>query len=1222
MAEKQNEADSALASTSNASQCGSTCVEQAIVGFLPMCFSSYAGLLQNRVVLPILIFFGVALLGILAAGASQGTLETELNEIWIPKDSRIEGERDFYTEHFGGTSNLEFVILSDRNKTRNTVNTGTKLSSLAYIASGFQDQNDQCGDEIVVNPREPTFYSETTSGGNQSFHLSNFCEQVPAPQSLAPCLTCTTENSLDYLATSGNLPIAWGYAALARCTWNNRASTKMPASIQAAYGVSETWSQTGMSDWSLNSTWGIPRLPCKGANLLKAFKEGNIGYPACLRLLEKDRSNFFVGGFTNAVAGGLVWGTADANYYFENETGCIDGTPNVGSSVKDIWYQHVYAANVALGADIATATAAATTASTSWARLLRIYVTTLYAWGYRHKTSYAALVAGSTDDGAAAIADFISTAIDNHQLTVPQCLGTTYSYGGVVRGRCPCILDELTLSLPEELMISTDRDGTSGAYTRFGSFRATATISALNAVNHVERLKAKGVETEDERRDLLEKWEEKLYDYLNPFWERTDALFAAGGTYEDSNVDFFMTKKSLVDQLRATGEFSNSVLLIIIGMTLLIVFAMSWYCSCHPKLKYSSVVVSVGIVCVAGGVAGGYGSLGWMSYNYSVSSPVVALVGLGLGCNDLFVILNSYFSTVGTGKSTEEVIQLSLKMAGPSVVVTTMSNIVGFSIAAVMDIPAVRTFCIQMAITCFLTLVGMMMVVMPMMVVHCGCVNNVADSTNGEDTAAGGQPTDPEAGAPERKASANPGANPEDGSEHNLLGLTQVFVTKYYAPKLEHIMVKTLILVLWLIMTGLAIWGIVELKLGLSIADVSEEGSYQYDFSKMSDGYSGYIGTVVSRQSTWNSEAIQKAALDQDVVLQTSKWISTTNKLWNTNWLGNSTRTMVGFAATQGLTTNGNTPNVATGENMYTKGANGLSLFDQWLAVSGTVYTDFLVCHTSQTSGVRCSCTNTSEPDRRVIVASHAFTLKGLADVPNFVDMIENTRDLTDNSNANGNDAYVYGIAYQYWEQYVGIESRLALLCGLCILGIVFVCMLVEFSFLIAAMMVIVLATYAFTMVGVIPMIGLKLNAFSLVNVVVSISLAVEYLVHLTHCFMVATGTREERVYTALDDIAAATLAGGFTTFLAILPLVFSSIPLFKDYYFASFAVACGIGLFNGLALWPVLLSIMGPASTSAAPDVKPAEATTTNVLIQDVAMKQVEVGMKQDDEIDEQIQL
>lgn len=1140
--------------------CSTRC-KATIAGFLPECFRLYRSWLRkSSPVAPVSILIGILVLTAIAAGTYRGELETQLNEIWIPEDSRIQGERDFYTAHYGGDSSLELVILTDKNKVRNAVNTATHLSALEYLTRGWQDQNESYQDQIVTNAREPMFAVDTRTGVSV-FRASDFCERPQVPASLAPCPDCDS-SPLAYLTSSGGLPLAWGYAALSRCNWDNRASTTaqgapgvmLPAgSPHVALGVAATWAQTGVSDWSLTRSWGIDRYPCKSASILKAFKEGNAGYPACLRILEKDRGNFAQGGFAAAVAAQLVFGTSDANYFFAPQTGCIDGSPVIGQSVKDQWVAHLTLAGKAM-------TASAT--STVWANLLRSYTTAFYVFGYRHKTSFLALAHGSTDDGAAAIASFISTSIGNHEMDTLTCLSTKFEYAGVTRGRCPCIINEQTLPLPEELMLSTDRTVVDGATTRFGGFRLSTTVAATDAINHAARLRAKGVETTGERQKLLEKWETVLYEYLAPFWDGTDANFATGGKYQDSNVNFFMSKKSLSDQLRETGEFRNSAMLILIGLGLLLVFAVVWYHPCDTTCSEASVITVVSITCVSLGVMSGYGSLGWMGFKFSVTSPVVAVVGLGLGCNDMFVCLNCYLGGLTNGLSAHEAIRALFAHAGPSIVVTTLSNGVGFAIATVMDIPAVRQFCIQMGITCVLVLYAMLSIVMPMLVMH---AQFIATDTDGAATTELDHPSAPHKAAPRK----------------SLLGLTQLAITDWYVPCYSHTSFRAVGLLVWMLSTGLGIWGCTQLDIGLSIADVSRSGSYQHDFGRANNLFSGYTAWVVARQPTWDSAVTQQASLDQDVVLQKSRWVSDTNKLWTTSWLGNRTQSLIGFAHAQGLTEDASTANGVTGENLYAVGPSGMSLFDQWLAVSGTSYTDFLVCHTTLTSGIPCLCTDRSEPQRRIVVASHMCTLRGLKTTRDYVASIEDTRELLDDSNGDGNDAYIYGLVTLYWEQYIGIELRLITLCAVCIAGIVATNMLLEQSLTIALLMALLLTSFAVQVAAGIALLSLRLNAFSLVNVVVSIGFAVEYTVHLTHAFMRATGSRQERTQHALIQVGAATLAGAFTTFLAILPLTFSAVPLFTDYYFATFAMASLIGLFNGMVVWPIFLAIFGPESST-----------------------------------------
>ena len=107
---------------------------------------------------------------------------------------------------------------------------------------------------------------------------------------------------------------------------------------------------------------------------------------------------------------------------------------------------------------------------------------------------------------------------------------------------------------------------------------------------------------------------------------------------------------------------------------------------------------------------------------------------------------------------------------------------------------------------------------------------------------------------------------------------------------------------------------------------------------------------------------------------------------------------------------------------------------------------------------------------------------------------------------------------------------------------------------------------------------GLTIDTVSCTNLIISIGLCVDYSAHVAHAFMSSTGTREERVKTALADIGPAVLNGGFSTFLAFVLLAGSKSHVFATFFKVFFLVVV-FGLFNGLLLLPVVLSFIGPAS-------------------------------------------
>ena len=99
---------------------------------------------------------------------------------------------------------------------------------------------------------------------------------------------------------------------------------------------------------------------------------------------------------------------------------------------------------------------------------------------------------------------------------------------------------------------------------------------------------------------------------------------------------------------------------------------------------------------------------------------------------------------------------------------------------------------------------------------------------------------------------------------------------------------------------------------------------------------------------------------------------------------------------------------------------------------------------------------------------------------------------------------------------------------------------------------------------------------------IVCIGLSVDFSVHVIHSFMHCSSTedhsasRDARMKKALKAIAPAVLNGGFSTFLAVVLLVFSDVYVFVS-FFKIFFLVVFFGLYNGLVFLPVLLTLIGP---------------------------------------------
>nr|CAB3485431.1 unnamed protein product [Digitaria exilis] len=106
---------------------------------------------------------------------------------------------------------------------------------------------------------------------------------------------------------------------------------------------------------------------------------------------------------------------------------------------------------------------------------------------------------------------------------------------------------------------------------------------------------------------------------------------------------------------------------------------------------------------------------------------------------------------------------------------------------------------------------------------------------------------------------------------------------------------------------------------------------------------------------------------------------------------------------------------------------------------------------------------------------------------------------------------------------------------------------------------------------GVMAILGIQLNAISVVNLVMSIGIAVEFCVHITHAFMIGSGDRETRSRQALSTMGASVFSGiTLTKLVGVIVLRFAKSEVFVVYYFQMYLALVLIGFLHGLIFLPV----------------------------------------------------
>jgi uncharacterized membrane protein YdfJ with MMPL/SSD domain len=98
-------------------------------------------------------------------------------------------------------------------------------------------------------------------------------------------------------------------------------------------------------------------------------------------------------------------------------------------------------------------------------------------------------------------------------------------------------------------------------------------------------------------------------------------------------------------------------------------------------------------------------------------------------------------------------------------------------------------------------------------------------------------------------------------------------------------------------------------------------------------------------------------------------------------------------------------------------------------------------------------------------------------------------------------------------------------------------------------------------------------------TVAMSIGLLVDYVMHVLLRYYEEIGNRREKTINMLRTMGASILLGGTTTFLGIIPLMFSVSDVFATVFYTFLGIVV-MGMGHGLILLPVLLSMFGPEET------------------------------------------
>uniref|UniRef100_A0A914UMC9 SSD domain-containing protein n=1 Tax=Plectus sambesii TaxID=2011161 RepID=A0A914UMC9_9BILA len=609
--------------------------------------------------------------------------------------------------------------------------------------------------------------------------------------------------------------------------------------------------------------------------------------------------------------------------------------------------------------------------------------------------------------------------------------------------------------------------------------------------------------------------------------------------------------------------------------------------------------------------------------NNVATTQVVPFLTLGLGVDDMFLLVHSYqeIMTIADRKQ----IGFLLMETGLSASLTSINNVLAFMAGSLLPLPAIKSFCRQTAVALIFN--AMVMFTMFVAMLSFDMIRRKA----GRRDLLFFKGTIPKVVAAERdvvvtqQKSVNTAEdkNPKHGHSRSTISLDN-FVAKVYIPLLKTWPMKIFILLIGGIMICGGIAGLSNTVTGLELSDVVPKGTPSSAFLMAREKYFSFYQMYLVLEGPFIDYPRQQAQIEQfrrDIAK--SKYVikDSKNKPTEPFWLDLLRDWLASYQEEFDKAVKNGTVNMATGQ--FTNASNKEEISKEVFVARRLIcsYGDKYDCagrigrvrlvhpnNTINEDNFYNSLTawknvdaimgfvseaaffpsppdwvfkkndDTVIPPARVLGSSQMrFYLRHLVDTPAILDAVSEIRTICEEYTSKGMAVHPTGEVFIFWEPYFALSQSLTIA-----LVVISCAVFVTISILLVnpwtgLMVTLVVVTTVTELAGCMGWTGLKFNPVSATSVVSSIGIAVEFAVHVSVSFLTCLGTRAGRMDTTMNHMFAPVVHGGFSNLLGQIMLAFNGFEFIVKYVFWTLTALALIGIFNGLVLLPVILSIAGP---------------------------------------------
>ncbi|CAI2346991.1 unnamed protein product [Caenorhabditis sp. 36 PRJEB53466] len=689
-----------------------------------------------------------------------------------------------------------------------------------------------------------------------------------------------------------------------------------------------------------------------------------------------------------------------------------------------------------------------------------------------------------------------------------------------------------------------------------------------------------------------------------------------------------LASTSIADMLEEFSQFNYMI--IVIGYVLMVVYAaftqgrfQGWWLAIQ-----SNVALAIsGVILVTFSSICGLGFATHLGINFNAATTqVVPFLSLGLGIDDMFLLLHNYDEIINICDRNE--IGILLKETGMSVMVTSINNILAFISGYVLPIPALRSFCSQTAILLLFNLLFLMFIFPAMIGI------DLRRQRQGKRDLAYCSRGTKKAQLPVSQSVPSNVSNVSSKAEltgyekqaaefkrHEPWYTVGGFLNNIYIPALKNNYCKAIILSGTTLAVLFGLYGMYSSTLGLELADVLPEHTPPAAFLRAREKYfSFYPMFAVLRGNQIDIPNQQGLIEEYREQLGASKFMIKAEGKLQPYWMSmlrvwlqsldsalEKDLALGRFDLTNGnpLKVNGEKPSpesmiaarlVCSHGTAYECAgrlgklkmvdANGIIAPDAFYNyLTGWFNVDNMMYYVSQASFYPAppgweyneKTAQAVPPAEPLLYSQIPFYQNDLVDTPAIVKMIEEIRATCEEYTERGLPNYPSGIAFTFWEQYLSLRWNLFMAIVIIAAAVFCVISILMFNPWAATLIMCIVIITTIELGGFMGLMGIKMNPISAVTLICAVGIGVEFTAHVELAFLTALGTINQRLESCLQHMFVPVYHGAISTFLGVVMLIFSEFDFVVKYFFYTMTVLVALGVFNGLCVLPVILTLVGP---------------------------------------------